>query len=428
MSVNHEAAAFDELIRKLAGLPFAWDRPRRLGVAVSGGSDSMACLDVMLWHGRDLEFPVEAVTVDHGLRPEAPGEIEVVAGHCAENGIPHTVLTWKWSGSGNLQAEAREARYRLISDWARNSDIDQVALGHTRDDVAETFLMRLARKAGVDGLSEMDHRFTRHGTTWIRPMLDHGREEWREYLGRRDISWIEDPSNDDPKFERVRARKRLRALAKLGIDAGTLAEVARNMSAAREALEHYVCHEAARMASEENGDVILAAGTHSGEHGVPREILFRLRRRALVWVGGAEYPPRSDAMLELDHALQENGRHTLAGCIITRGSGGDDTAAAWRISREFNAVKDVFGPTDQPWDGRWILEGPHADDLEVRALGEAVKDTPWRDTGMPRQSLLSSPAIWRRATLVAAPVAGLADQWTANATGRGNFDEFLQSR
>ena len=428
MSVNREAAAFDDLIRNLAGLPFAWSRPRRLGVAVSGGSDSMACLDVMLWHGRDLGFPVEAVTVDHGLRPGTAGEIETVAGHCAENGIPHTVLTWEWSGAGNLQAVAREARYRLVSDWARSSGIDQVALGHTRDDVAETFLMRLARKSGVDGLSEMDHRFTRHGTTWIRPMLDHGRGEWRGYLGRRGISWIEDPSNDDPRFERVRARARLKALAKLGIDSDTLSEVARNMSAAREALEHYVRQEAARMASEENGDVILAAGAPSHEQGVPREILFRLRRRALAWVGGAEYPPRSDAMLELDHALREEGRYTLAGCILTRGSGGRDNAAPWRISREFNAVKDVSGPTDRPWDGRWILEGPHADDLEVRALGEAVKDTPWRDTGIPRQSLLASPAIWRRATLVAAPVAGLANKWTATATGRGKFDEFLQSR
>ena len=133
-------------------------------------------------------------------------------------------------------------------------------------------------------------------------------------------------------------------------------------------------------------------------------------------------------MLELDHALQDEGRHTLAGCIITRGSGGRGGPGPWRISREFNAVKEVFGPTDQPWDGRWILRGPHADDLEVRALGESVKDTPWRDTGMPRQSLLASPAIWRGATLVAAPVAGFAGEWTAKATGRGKFDEFLQSR
>ncbi len=388
----------------------------------------MACLDVMLWHGRDLGFPVEAVTVDHRLRPEASREIAAVAGHCAEFGIPHTVLAWEWSGAGNLQAVAREARYRLISGWARGSGIDQVALGHTRDDVAETFLMRLARKAGVDGLSEMDHRFTRHGTTWIRPMLDHGREEWREYLGHRDISWIEDPSNDDPKFQRVVARARLKALSKLGIDAGTLAEVARNMSAAREALEHYVRQEAAGIASEENGDVILVADTLSQGHGIPREILFRLRRRALTWVGGAEYPPRSGAMLELDHALQDGSRHTLAGCIITRGSGGGGNPATWRISREFNAVKEISGPTDRTWDGRWILEGPHADELEVRALGEAVKDTPWRDTGMPRQSLVASPAVWKGARLVAAPVAGLAGKWTAKATGRGKFDEFLHSR
>ncbi len=426
--MNRAADELDEMIRNSAGRPLARVRPRRLGVAVSGGSDSVACLDAMLWHGRRLGFPVEAVTVDHGLRPEAAGEIEAVARLCAGTGTPHTVLAWKWSGTGNLQAEAREARYRRIGGWAHDSGIDQVALGHTRDDVAETFLMRLARKAGVDGLSEMDRRFTRHGVTWIRPMIGHGRGEWREYLRRRGVSWVEDPSNGDPRFDRVRARDGLRSLAGLGVDAGALSEVARNMGAAREALEHYVRREAERLASEENGDVILTADMRAQERRAPREIAFRLRRHALAWVGGGRYPPRSGAMRELDRALREAGRHTLAGCVVTRGSGDRVQPGAWRVSREFNAVRDVSGPTDRPWDGRWILDGPHEEGLEVRALGEAVKDTPWRGTGMPRQSLLASPAVWRGASLVAAPAAGLAGGWTAKATGRGKFDEFLRSR
>ena len=99
-----------------------------------------------------------------------------------------------------------------------------------------------------------------------------------------------------------------------------------------------------------------------------------------------------------------------------------------RITREFKAVERLTGRTDTPWDTRWHLDGPHADDLEIRPLGEAVKDTPWRETGLPRTSLMASPAVWRGNELISAPVAGLSGGWIAEATGRGKFAEFLLSR
>ena len=204
-------ALTDDWLRHITGWAFVNARPKRLGVAVSGGGDSMACLDLMLWHGAERGFSVEAVTVDHGLRPEAKDEIALVAAFCAGRGVPHSVLEWHWDGSGNLQAEARAARYGLIGAWAKDRRIDWVALGHTRDDVAETFLMRLARQAGVDGLSEMERSFTRGGLRWIRPLLAHERQHWRDYLSRHKIAWAEDPSNENAEFERVRARKVLAA-------------------------------------------------------------------------------------------------------------------------------------------------------------------------------------------------------------------------
>ncbi len=100
-----------------------------------------------------------------------------------------------------------------------------------------------------------------------------------------------------------------------------------------------------------------------------------------------------------------------------------------RITREYNAVTGFDRATDALWDGRWVLEGPHTPSLQVRALGDAVKDCPdWRDTGLPRQSLLASPAIWRGDELVAAPWRGSENGWTASATGRGSFAQFLLSR
>jgi tRNA(Ile)-lysidine synthase len=422
----------DDCLRHITSWAFVHGTPKRLGIAVSGGSDSMACLDLMLWHARDKDFPVEAVTVDHGLRADAADEIALVAAYCQTENIPHTVLKWAWNGQGNLQAKARDARYSLIGEWAGKAGVDIVALGHTQDDVAETFLMRLARQSGVDGLAHMEARFERGGLTWVRPMMAHARADWRTYLQRHGIPWADDPSNDDLTFERVRARQALEALAPLGIEAETLVGVAHNMGSARHALNHYAWAEVAEHEAVvvDRGDVILPEVATSRDHLLPSEIQRRLKIAALQWISGEEYPPRSSALLNLDVGLSTGAdRHTLSGCFVTRTKADSSIDRRFRITREYNAVKDLVSSTDVLWDGRWLLDGPHAPDLEVRALGEALKECPnWRETGLPRQSLLASPSVWRGETLVAAPLAGFSNSWEASATGRGTFAQFLLSR
>ena len=97
----------------------------------------------------DAGLQVRAVTVDHGLRPEAAAEAAWVGRLCAGLGVPHDTLQWQgWDGAGNLQDQARRARLSLIADWAKVAGLGAVALGHTQDDQAETVLMRLARRAG----------------------------------------------------------------------------------------------------------------------------------------------------------------------------------------------------------------------------------------------------------------------------------------
>ncbi|MDJ1015301.1 MAG: tRNA lysidine(34) synthetase TilS [Paracoccaceae bacterium] len=419
----------DEMLRHFIGSGFIIEKPKKLAVAVSGGGDSMACLDLMLAHGRDSEFPVEAVTVDHGLRPEAADEIALVAAYCADRGVRHSVLDWSWDGTGNLQAEARAARYGLIAAWAKERGVDWVALGHTQDDVAETFLMRLARRSGVDGLAQMEHRFKRDGVTWTRPLLNAGRADLRDYLRRHGIKWAEDPSNEDPEFERVKARSVLAALAPLGIDADVLADVSHNLWVSKSALDHVMRDVVYRYVAEDRGDLILPTEHPEVDRIIPSEIIFRLRRAAIRWVGGADYPPRSDAMIELDMGLREQDSYTLGGCRFHKMEGEKFYQTRWRISREFNAVKDVITKTDALWDGRWRLDGPHDEDLEIRALGEAVSKCPdWRDSARPRAALMASPSIWRGDSLIAAPLAGFGEEWSASATGRGTFAAFLHSR
>lgn len=355
---------------------FAGRMPGRLGVAVSGGSDSLALLHLLDDWGR---VPLAAVTVDHGLRPESAGEAAHVAAICERLDIPHDVLTWQgWDGKGNLQDQARRTRYSMIADWARERGLDAVALGHTMDDQAETVLMRLAREAGVDGLS-----------------------------------------NVDEEFERVRVRKALAALEPLGIGVARIAASASHLLDARNALAQVAADFARDKVKSAAGDLIFDRTLLNRQ---PSEIRRRLLVGALKWVASAEYPPRRDALEDLDEAIARGENATLHGCRIMVS---DFTL---RITREAKAVEDLAGPTDAPWDTRWRLDGPHAPGLEVRALGEAVKACPdWRATRLPRATLLASPAIWKGESLVAAPVAGLPNGWSAEVADQSDFAACLLS-
>ena len=395
---------------------FGRKTPQKIGIAVSGGGDSMALLHLLARCAAQTGHLIEAVTVDHGLRPEAADEAAMVGALCARRDIPHTTLKWTgWSSQGNLSAAARDARYALMADWAKTRGIEGIVLGHTGDDVAETFLMRLGRKAGVDGLATMDVNFERNGIRWARPLWQQSRSELRDYLRRHDVHWAEDPTNDDPSYSRTRARKALHTLAPLGIEAETLQAVSFNMAQARTALEHYTRQEADLREVQQGGDIVLPLAPP-----LPMDIERRLLGKAIQWIGGIGYPPRADAIPHVEMRLPDARPHTVAGCVLSADNG------AIRITREFNAVRDAKCPTDQIWDGRWRLNGPQSHDLEVRALGDAITDCPnWRDSGVPRRSLMASPAIFRGKNLVAAPIAGYNQGWSAQIVA--NFQTFLLS-
>ncbi len=349
------------------------------------------------------------MTVDHGLRKDAADEAKAVAGFCAGLDIEHTTLHWTdWDGKGNLQDQARRARYGLMATWAKERGIETIALGHTADDQAETFLMRLARGSGVDGLSGMQQRRKADGINWVRPALFLYRQQLRDYLGRHDIKWIDDPTNEDERFERVKARKVLKALAPLGIDVERLAGTADDLRMARNALEIQTQNAAQMMVTIVDGDVILE---RSAFHKLSAEISARLLSHALSWVTCAEYRPRRMALVDVEYGIHSNKTSTLHGCLIT------PKKSEIRIMREHQAVKNVICPTDAIWDNRWQFSGPHANDLELRVLGEAglAQCPDWRETGAPRLSLLATPAVWRNQALIAAPLAGLSSGWVTSA-------------
>ncbi|KIC51189.1 hypothetical protein RA29_04850 [Tateyamaria sp. ANG-S1] len=386
--------------------------PAKLGVAVSGGGDSVALTATLVHYCRDNDVELHVITVDHGLREEAKDEIALVTDLCSRWNLPHHVEYWTgWDGQGNLQAAARDARYELIADWAYANRIGTVALGHTADDQAETFLMRLARGAGVDGLSAMAARRVRHGITWVRPFLGIERSALRNYLRASQIAWSEDPSNQSRQFERVRVRDALTILGTLGIRAETLVEVADHMARSREALDWQTFLAAQDMAQVIHGVIAIDLAKFRL---LPQEIARRLMVHTLGWTSQHAYPPRKEPVARAIAAVRTGQSATLDGCQVSVENG-----MIW-VFRELNAVKDMVCEVGDMWDDRWLITGPEDDpDLEVRPLGyEALAGIDgWREIGLPRAALAASPAVWYNDELVAAPFVGFDDEWTAELDG-----------
>lgn len=381
-----------------------------IGIAVSGGGDSLALLVLAHRWARAGGRRVAAITIDHGLRPESAAEAMAVAEFCAARGISHAIRRWEGAAPGpNLQDRARTARRALIVHWAMTEGITAVALGHTRDDQAETFLLRLARGSGVDGLAAMVPAALGGGTLWLRPLLDVSRQTLRSFLEAEGVAWADDPSNDDLHFDRVRARAALPVLAGLGLGPERLAKTAAAMARARAALEAVTADLAVRaVRPQPAGDVLLDPAELRD---APEELQLRLLAGTLAWVAGARYRPRlailaaaADAVCggRVGHGL------TLHGCVLRSGKQGHVA-----VRREPARVAPTVPLSSGHWDNRWAITLPagvtFADGIGLGALGArglaAAGD--WRALGLPREALLTTPALWLGDHLVAAPLANV---------------------
>lgn len=395
---------------------FRSDSPNHIAAAVSGGSDSLALL-ALLKDWRDDGGPdVSAITVDHGLRPEAAQEAAGVARICARWGMPHQVLHWsRVAQSGNLHDQARRARYDLMAQWAASQGIGTIALGHTLDDQAETFVMRLARGSGVDGLAAMRRSWDQDGITFARPLLRCRREGLRCILRDRGLAWVDDAANSDPTYDRSRTREALIVLEGLGLSALRLSDVSAHLAQAREALDTTMLEAARQIAQIEWGDVVI---DHSGLMSLHPDLSRRLLLAAMRWINGEDYPPRGEALSALMARISKGESATLQGCDLRISKGN------LRITREVGALRGVVCDLDTLWDGRWRMTGPDVPGARILALGEeGLKFCPdRRDSPLPARSLMATPAVWRGKTVLSAPLAGLENGWSATLLPRQKHD------
>jgi tRNA(Ile)-lysidine synthase len=379
----------------------AHDLPRdakAIGVAVSGGSDSLGLMVLLADWARLSGTCIRVATVDHGLRPAAAAEAALVARHAARLGLEHDVLTWRdWDGRGNLQAMARAARFALLRDWAALHGLTHVCLGHTLDDQAETVLLRLARGSGVDGLSAMARaRRDPDGPVWLRPLLGARRTDLRALLQQRGFGWIDDPSNTDLRFDRVKLRQALRDGPLAGLDPTRLSETASRMRAAATVLQQ-VAHDAAcRCLTVDHGAIGMDLEVYGA---LQDDTRWRLLSAAICRVSGQIYRPRLKALQQCEAQALAGRRHVLGGCLLSQRRG-----VLW-VDREPAALAGLTAPVPGAWDRRWQIDGPAMPGLHMAALGsDGLAQRPgWRKAGLRRTPLLTAPGVWDGARLVAAP-------------------------
>ena len=404
-------AELDALFAPL--LPF-----KVLILAVSGGADSIAMMHLIArWSQRHSDLRALMVaTVDHGLRPQSRREAEWVAGEARALGLAHELLTWEGAKpSTGVQDAARTARYRLLSElgW-RHGGAGSVAIvtAHTEDDQAETFLMRLARGSGLDGLTGMsESRILRPGASCrlLRPLLGVSGRRLEATLRARGLSWIEDPSNDSDRYERVRLRKAKEHLAALGLTNAAIALSARRLERAREALE---------MAASK---LETAAGldTHEGAfasfdarvlEAAPEELRLRTLARLISAFGGQDAPARLaklEAFVSRLRALDFSAA-TLGGCIVARDG---DEICVFREPGRAELPQLELAPGDVAvWDRRFRvgLAPAAAAPVRVRALGAAhfanVRRELGEESGLPpARAAATLPTFWQDGVLLAAP-------------------------
>ncbi|MCV9946894.1 MULTISPECIES: tRNA lysidine(34) synthetase TilS [unclassified Rhizobium] len=344
--------------------------PARILVAISGGSDStglLLLLDEALKAAPHLKISLCAATVNHALRPGSADEAREVAALCASLGIPHTILTWQGDKpKTGIMAAARQARYGLLAAAAESFEADLIVTGHTFDDQRETVAMRGMRteqlSTGIADAVLFDRRF------WIlRPLLFSTRVDIRAFLKERGVPWIDDPSNEDTNYERVRTRRQLSADtgAEGNIRAAWEERLALSTKGA-EWLDRYFTLHGGLL-----GQVMLDGLRQD------RAVLdYALGRLTAVFGGQPFAPGRAHMERILAFATgSEPGRMT-AGRVVF-----DLRRDGLYLTRESRGMVPLVLPPGEAgvWDGRFEVANASASGVRIEAVGVGTK---------PRSSLI----------------------------------------
>ena len=408
----------------MTALPIAEEEARGLlaplaqfshvALAVSGGPDSVALMQLAArWRASRKEGPALSVlTVDHGLRPGSRAEAEHVGRMASALGLPHAILTWEHErlSEASLQERARVARYDLMAAYCHAHGIPALATAHTLDDQAETFLMRLKRGSGLDGLAAIPERGEWAGIAVLRPLLEVSKLRLIATLDAAGIAFVCDPSNIDPRFERARMRESTDALAALGLTAEAIALSARRLRRARAALEAATSEFLSRHSETNEAGYVLV--DEAALAAAPDEIALRALARMIEAVGGSGERVQLAKVETLLAALkQEPGKaHTLGRCRIELVKG---RLGIFREVRAGGLPVALVRPGERAlWDNRFSIElgSGESEPILIKALGEqglrTLRESEALPASLPRLAGRALPAVWRGDVLLGLPRLG----------------------
>jgi tRNA(Ile)-lysidine synthase len=390
---------FDSHLAGLQGLS-------HIALAVSGGSDSVAMLHLVAqWAPRQNTLVVLTVlSVDHGLRDEAAQECVQVGEWCKDLGLNHVTLQWLGEKpSTGIQAKGRDARYALMTDWCLGHDVPVLLTAHTADDQAETIVMRQSRTSTAKSLAGIWPSRDWNGVQVMRPLLLARRQELRDYLSSQNLSWIDDPSNFNPRYERVRIRE------KLAGDAAVAETAAHALHAVK--------------VTQQEADDWTSAHLSISDLG-----LLSCSRKSLKSIDadlGDEILTRLFTLSGIRHLPELKSRQSMwswfsSGQLKRRTLGGLIFAARKHdilIAREPGRISDetiIIPITGKVvWDGRFSVQGPEG--AEIRPAGKIAGIARRRD--IPAFVNAGLPVVCRGKAVLAAPFHGIGSGIAANFIG-----------
>ena len=340
----------EKIISNLASLKL-----NSCGIAVSGGSDSMALLHILTdWESADKPN-IFVASIDHGLRPESKSEVEFVKKVCEEKKVEHVSLapaTHLLKSQGNLQNNARLARYQLLRNWAISKNLQCIFIGHTLDDQEENLLMRFFRGSGVDGLVSMEELVVRNEILWIRPLLKSRKEDLRNYLRDNNYSWINDPSNFDDKYQRVKVRKLLQQLKSSNLIASNFVKTADHMLRASKLSKETAISSSKSLLSFNDVGQITFEGKKFSE--LFEDTQNRILAGIISWFSGTFYKPRFSQLENMRRKIIKNKNlsgATLGGTVFKKKNG------IVTVVRELASVEENHLIKNEKfiWDNRWLI-------------------------------------------------------------------------
>ena len=377
----------------------------KIGLAVSGGGDSVGMLVLASEWAKLNRKKIYVVTVNHHLRKEAIEEVVFTRKFAKKLGHSHSTLDWQRpSQVGNLQSQASLARKRLISNWAKKNNIKTVLLAHTIDDQVETILMRFSRGSGVDGLTGMKKLIEMNGILWFRPLLNITRNNLRKFLVLKKLNWVEDPTNEDRKYLRVKSRNIISQLREIGINTNLMINTSVRMENAKKVLNDVAIEAFNNFVTLKKwGDIEVNKDIFN----YCREDTFLRTLAGLIkGISGSIYRPRYKELINFAEDLNNKNfkARTLSGVLARAIS---QSKVVLRREPSHPLCVSNLKSKNFIWDGRWLvfLSKTLTKSEYIGPLGDIGYQQIKKKVGnkINNECFLSTPTLFKKDKVICSP-------------------------